>query len=75
MKWGEIASVGAVIILMFLYEWPKIDRIQKKEKMAFVALTAMGCLLAILVIYYPEMSSPTQWVERIYRPLGKLLEQ
>ncbi|MBD0379507.1 hypothetical protein ICC18_05220 [Paenibacillus sp. WST5] len=60
---------------MFLYEWPKIDRIQKKEKMAFVALTAMGCLLAILVIYYPEMSSPTQWVERIYRPLGKLLEQ
>lgn len=75
MKWGAIASVFVVIILMFLYEWPKIDPIQKKEKTAFVMLAAMGCLLAILLIYFPEMSSPTQWVEGIYSPLGKLLDK
>lgn len=74
MKFGGIASVAVIVLLMFLYEWPKINSNQKKEKVAFVALIAIGTLLAILLIFFPGMPSPTQWVEMIYKPLGQLLE-
>lgn len=75
MKWLSIVTVSAVVGFMFLYEWPKINRNQKKEKAAFAALAALGWLLAVLLVYYPNMPGPTQLVEMIYKPLfGNILE-
>jgi multisubunit Na+/H+ antiporter MnhB subunit len=61
-----------VVVLMIKFEWPKIN--QKKEKAAFAVLTAIGCLLAVFLVLYPNLPNPTQFLETIYRPLGKLLE-
>ncbi|MEY2196586.1 hypothetical protein AB7942_28300 [Neobacillus sp. BF23-41] len=74
MIWTVLAiTVGVVLIT--LYEWPKINQNQKKEKAAFVTLTAMGWLLSILLLYFPDMPGPTQMIEKLFKPLGKLLEK
>jgi hypothetical protein len=75
VKWGAVSAILIIVILMTLYEWPRINQNQKKEKAAFVALTAIGCLLGILLQFYPKLPSPTQLVEVIYKPLGKFLEK
>jgi multisubunit Na+/H+ antiporter MnhB subunit len=67
-----VFGILLLVVLMIKFEWPKIN--QKKEKAAFAVLTAIGCLLAVLLILYPNLPTPTQFVDSIYRPLGKLLE-
>jgi uncharacterized membrane protein len=75
MKWGAIFGIMVIVILMTLFEWPKINQNQKKEKVAFVAITAISFLLAILLNMYPDMPGPTQLVESIYKPFAKILEK
>lgn len=74
MKWGTVLGVTLVVILMALYEWPRLNKNQKKEKIAFVTLTAMGWLLAVLLAFFPDMPGPTQMVDTIFKPFGKILE-
>ncbi|WP_240507995.1 hypothetical protein [Virgibacillus indicus] len=66
--------VIVVTILVILYEWPKMDKEQKKEKWAFAGLTMAGFLLAVMLIYFPDTPGPNQLVGEIFRPLGKLME-
>ncbi|MGJ9384415.1 hypothetical protein [Salipaludibacillus sp. CF4.18] len=74
MKGLMVLSVTFVIVLMFLYEWPKMNQKQKKEKYTFVVLSAMSWILAVLLIFFPEMPGPTELIDQIYKPLGKMLE-
>ncbi|RYG72482.1 hypothetical protein EU245_10370 [Lentibacillus lipolyticus] len=75
MKWLMVLGIVVVAILMTLYEWPKINKEQKREKKAFVVLTAGSVILAVVLVYFPAMPGPTQLVDAIFKPLGKLLEQ
>ncbi|WP_134705204.1 hypothetical protein [Ammoniphilus sp. YIM 78166] len=75
MKFGAMLGILFVVLLITLFEWPKINPNQKKEKAAFVALTAMGFLLSVLLLYFPEMPGPPKLIEAIYKPLGKILEK
>ncbi|MDM5154508.1 hypothetical protein QUF88_11880 [Bacillus sp. DX1.1] len=75
MKWITIAGITACVVLITLYEWPKMDRNQKREKAVFVILTAMGWLLAILLLFFPDMPGPTQMISNIFKPLSKMLEK
>ncbi|WP_227938968.1 hypothetical protein [Alkalihalobacillus deserti] len=74
MKGLIILGITIVIVLMFLYEWPKINQTQKKEKYTFVVLSAMSWILAVLLLFFPEMPGPTELVDQIFKPLGKMLE-
>ncbi|SDM84368.1 hypothetical protein SAMN04488137_2201 [Fictibacillus solisalsi] len=64
-----------MVVLLILYEWPKMGQHQKKEKTAFVTITAMGWLLAILLLFFPDLQGPTQMIEQLFKPLGKMLEK
>ncbi|MFE0299106.1 hypothetical protein [Priestia megaterium] len=75
MKWITVIGITVCVVLIFLYEWPKMDRNQKKEKAAFVILTTMGWLLAILLLFFPDMPGPTQMIDMLFKPLGKTLEK
>lgn len=66
--------VIVVTILVILYEWPKMEKEQMKEKWAFAGLTTAGFLLAVLMIYFPDTPGPNQLIEGIFRPFGKLME-
>jgi 4-hydroxybenzoate polyprenyltransferase len=75
MKLFAVLGITLIITLMTLYEWSRMDpQKQKKEKAAFVTFTTVGWLLAILLVYYPELPGPTQVMEAIYKPFGKVLE-
>lgn len=68
-------GITVVAILMTLYEWQKMNKNQKKEKRVFVTLTMAGWLLAVLLVFFPDMPGPTHLMDVIFKPLGKLLEK
>lgn len=74
MEWVTIVGITLGVVLITLYEWPKMDQNQGKEKAAFVTLTMMGWLLAILLLFFPETLGPTQLIDTLFKPLGKILE-
>lgn len=75
MRWTTILGITVIVALMAMYEWPKMKQHLKREKAAFAAILIIGWLLAILLVFYPDMPGPTQMVDAIYKPLGKLLEK
>ncbi len=75
MKWAAILGFTAVFIFMTMYEWPKMKVQMKREKLAFAALSILGWVLAVLLVFYPELPGPTQWMDAIYERLGKFLEK
>lgn len=74
MKIIAVLVIILIGILITLYEWQQINQDQKREKLTFVILTVGSMMLAILLVFFPEMPGPTQLVEGILKPLGKLLE-
>ncbi|MGP4108656.1 hypothetical protein [Virgibacillus sp. L01] len=75
MRLINVLMIIVVIILIIIYEWPKIDEGLKKEKRAFVIVTIGAVLLAVLLIYIPEMPGPTELVDWILGPLAILESQ
>ncbi|WP_371261597.1 hypothetical protein [Bacillus sp. MUM 116] len=55
MKWVSIVGITVCVAIMALFEWPKMKKNQKKEKAAFVTLTAAGWLLATILLFFPDM--------------------
>jgi multisubunit Na+/H+ antiporter MnhB subunit len=75
MKTGFILGTFVLVALIFLYEWPRINRTQKKEKVAFIVLLSLGTILAMVLIWNPDLPGPTQMVDYMYKPLGRMLEK
>jgi multisubunit Na+/H+ antiporter MnhB subunit len=75
MKIVFILGTLVLVALIFLYEWPRINRTQKKEKVVFIVLLSLGTILAIVLIWNPNLPGPTQMVDYIYQPLGRIMEK
>ncbi|NGQ95754.1 hypothetical protein G3578_11370 [Brevibacillus sp. SYP-B805] len=75
MKWAAIMGVTALFVFMTMYEWPKMKGQMRREKTAFAALTILAWALSILLICYPDMPGPTQWINAIFKPLVTFLEK
>lgn len=75
MKWGAVFGLSVIVTFMFLYEWPQMNRKQKKEKVTFIGLTAMGWLLGVMLVFFPDLPGPTQLFDNLFKPLGKMLKQ
>ncbi|CRK83273.1 hypothetical protein [Neobacillus massiliamazoniensis] len=75
MKWIMLLGITVCLVLISLFEWQKLTRNQKKEKATLVTLTTMGWFLAILLVFFPEMPGPTQMIDKLFKPFGKLLEK
>lgn len=73
MKIGPVVAITFLVCLMFLYQWPKMNQHLKKDKVAFVSLTAIGWSLAILLIYFPDIPGPNKLIQAIFEPLEKML--
>ncbi|HZH61584.1 MAG TPA: hypothetical protein VEY70_18840 [Metabacillus sp.] len=74
MNLASVFGITLVAILITLYEWPKMKKNQKKEKWTFVTLTMAGWLLAVLLVFFPDMPGPTHFIDMIFKHLGKLLQ-
>lgn len=75
MKGWGVFWFSILVACMVWYEWPNFHPKQKKEKAAFIVLSAAGWLLGTLLMYFPDLPSPTQLLIVIFGPLGKLLEK
>ncbi len=75
MNWGVVFVATLAVALIIFFVWPSINQKQKKEKVTFITLTIMGWLLAILLVFFPELPGPTQMIDKIFSPLGKLMEK
>ncbi|WP_416827808.1 hypothetical protein [Ectobacillus polymachus] len=73
MKWITTLGITIFLLLIILYEWPKIGINHKKEKISLVTITVIGWLLSILLLFFPDMPGPTQMIEMLFKPLDKLL--
>ncbi|WP_286178713.1 hypothetical protein [Bacillus sp. B4EP4a] len=62
-----------IVALIILFEWPKMKKNPKKDKVAFLTLLLTGLVLSMFNL--PQMSGPTQWVEILFRPFGEFMEK
>lgn len=75
MKWGVLLGSLLLVLAMILYQWPKLRQHQKRDKIAFLSLSILGWILAILLIFFPNLPGPTQVVSWMYETPGKFLEK
>ncbi|MCD1162946.1 hypothetical protein [Peribacillus frigoritolerans] len=73
MRWGAFFCTSVVVVLIILYEWPRMKQNPKKDKMAFLTLLLTGLILSMFNL--PQMSGPTQWIEALFRPFGEFMEK
>jgi hypothetical protein len=66
-----IGVVAITAILMLLYDWRGLK--EAKVKVAYFALYIPGFTLAILLLIYPNLPGPNQWMWPLFQPLAKLL--
>jgi len=74
MKWGAVLGCTVLIIMIILFQWSRLKQKQVKEKAALLTLSILGWILAILMLFFPDMPGPTQFIDWMYRPLGELLK-
>lgn len=74
MKIISITLTAVVMILITLYEWPRINEDMKKERRTFIVLAAGGFLLAVILIIFPDMPGPSEFSGWLLKPVRGLLE-
>jgi hypothetical protein len=75
MKIGPVISITLLVTLIALWEWPRMNENPKKDKVAALSLLALGWLLSILFVHFPDIPGPDKWVQTIFEPLGNLLKK
>ncbi|MEC3196952.1 hypothetical protein P9Z84_30415 [Bacillus cereus] len=73
MKVGPIVAITFLVCLMALYQLPKMNHYPKKDKIVFVSLTAMGWILTILLVHFPDIPGPNKLIQVIFEPFEKML--
>ncbi|MBM7564887.1 hypothetical protein [Paenibacillus sacheonensis] len=66
-------GVSLLTLLVVLYDWPRIQKNQVKERAVFTTLTLLGWLILLLVKLFPNMPGTTQLITAIYKPLSAML--
>jgi hypothetical protein len=67
MKIGGILGVTVILILFFLYQWPKLKNNERKVKLVFFSLMLINWILAVSLVIFPEMPGPGQLIDFIYK--------
>ncbi|WP_124727491.1 hypothetical protein [Staphylospora marina] len=67
---GKVFLITVFVLLIFLFDWSQIDARRTKERIVFVAVTFIGWLLSVLLVFYPDMPGPTQLMEWLLGPLS-----
>lgn len=74
MVFLKLLGIAILLALIALYEWPKIEPNEKKEKAAFVILSVFAGGMLTLELFFPEFPWLHKWVLTIFKPLSELSE-
>lgn len=58
MKVLGIFGITLLVVLFIIYEWPKMDQNQKKEKKVFLIFLTVDWVFAIILLVYPSLPNP-----------------
>jgi len=72
VKWGIILSVTALAITLILFEWPKLRKLPKKDKLVFLALILVAWTLSMFDL--ANLPGPTSVVHAMFKPLQTIFE-
>jgi multisubunit Na+/H+ antiporter MnhB subunit len=61
----------AIIVIIILFEWPKMKQQPIKDKLVFIVLLFIGWFLSMFDL--PNMSGPLTWQEALFHPLRKFI--
>ncbi|OQP05940.1 hypothetical protein B1690_10750 [Geobacillus sp. 46C-IIa] len=75
MKVWLVIGMLIMVGLIWWYEWSRLERERRKERAAVAILLGLGMILAVLLIINPELPGPTQLVNALFRPFGKIMEK
>lgn len=60
MKVFGIVGITVLIIMIILYEWPRMEQNQKKEKKIFLACLLFDWVFMIVLLVYPDLPNPLE---------------
>lgn len=72
MKWVAVLGITLGVAAITQWEWSKLRHL-RKEKLAFAVLVMMGYILAVLLVYFPELPGPTQVLSAFLKPIEKMM--
>ncbi|MDF2646966.1 MAG: hypothetical protein K0Q73_2771 [Paenibacillus sp.] len=61
-----------ILVTIFIYEWPKIKKYPIIDKIVFISLIII--CLGLSTFNLPLTKGPISFFEKVYGPMGKLLE-
>lgn len=73
MRWGAFLVTTVIVVLIILYQLPRMKQKPKKDKMAFFTLLLIGWILSMFDL--PHLGGPTAWIETLFSPFGRFLEK
>ncbi|MGC5328085.1 hypothetical protein [Brevibacillus sp. SYSU BS000544] len=73
MRWSVILGVTFIVVLIVLFEWPRMKNHPKRDKIAFAGLLLIGWVLSMLDLQ--NMAGPNTLVEMIFKPISVILEK
>ncbi|OIK15734.1 hypothetical protein BIV60_08260 [Bacillus sp. MUM 116] len=74
MKVVEIVGVTALLLLLYLYERPKLKENGKKVQKSFFAFIVFDWFLAVTLILFPKIPGPGDLIDFIYKSIGSFWE-
>ncbi len=66
--------ISLVPLGIFVLNWPQVKYNPARDKAAFLLLLAAVWGLAIALVFNPEMPGPTDLINFVFKPFGKLLQ-
>ena len=72
MKLARLLMITIVTVIIILANWRTAKG--RKEKTTFPIITSGGWMIANLLIWFPHMQDPSEWVSYVFKPLVKLLD-
>ncbi|MGN7470575.1 hypothetical protein [Brevibacillus sp. SAFN-007a] len=72
MRWAQIVAMSAFACMLFAIEWPRLARLPRRDKAAFVILLVVGWVLSLMDLR--NLPGPTTFINAIFKPLGQYLE-
>ncbi len=57
---ARVLSVAFILVLIGLYEWPKMNRGLKRERIVFVLICAMTLVVSVFILQWPYTNTPVE---------------
>jgi hypothetical protein len=74
MKVLEILGITVFLLLLYLYERPKLKENGQKVQNTFLTFIVFDWFLAGILILFPKIPGPGQLIDFIYKSIGVFWE-